>query len=79
MRFQFSALNGKLLNTFLQFLSLFILFYYVCVWVGVCVFPLLFVSRIPISHFAFRIQCYSFNGIAKADAGMLGTFLIQDT
>lgn len=59
MRFQFSALNGKLLNTFLQFLLLFILFYYVRVCVGgcagVCVFPLLFVSRIPISHFAFSV------------------------
>lgn len=55
MRFQFSALNGKLLNTFLQFLLLFILFYYVYVCVWVCVFPLLFVSRIPISHFAFSV------------------------
>lgn len=83
MRFQFSALNGKLLNSFLQFqfffffpLSLFILFYYVrvcarvcecvCVCGGVCISTFV---RFPHSHFAFLIQCYSFNGIAKAELG----------
>lgn len=73
MRFQFSALNGKLLNSFLQFqfffffLSLFILFYYVRVCVGgVCISTFV---RFPHSHFAFLIQCYSFNGIAKAELG----------
>lgn len=76
MRFQFSALNGKLLNSFLQFqfffffLSLFILFYYVrvCASVsgGVCISTFV---RFPHSHFAFLIQCYSFNGIAKAELG----------
>lgn len=66
---QFSANS----NSSSFFPSLFILFYYVCASVcmwgvcgGVCISTFV---RFPHSHFAFRIQCYSFNGIVKAELG----------
>lgn len=78
---QFSANS----NSSSFFPSLFILFYYVCanVCVGGCVgvsaFQLLFVSRIPISHFAFSVTVSMASSRLSWVEMLLGTFLIQDT